>query len=283
MAGRRKRALAPPKIEEQDLLDYINSDDESNLEEEATQGTVEIPSPKKVGRRRSGSFCGTNPLETPISKADFELLALRNKVIRDDEAVKREKQKRARSQSASKSPIPGVTFYENRQWVPTAPTAPREVDDIPENAWQQTLKLYRKHQLNRQSSPKKSDKGKGAMNYQNYIDSPGPGANPRQAPPSPSQGMNHITNGMNGMGMGGMVGYPTPAGHQSDLNYVMQMVEELSGVLRHNQALTASVVEKVGKVRDKAANMNLTNDEVIAVVANELNGKSLCCHLCRSI
>jgi hypothetical protein len=116
------------------------------------------------------------------------------------------------------------------------------------------------------------------MNYQNYIDSPGggPGANPRQAPPSPSQGMNH-PNGMNGgggMGMGGMVGYPTPAGHQSDLNYIMSMVEDLSAVLRQNQLLTASVVEKVGKVREKASTMNLTNDELIAAVASELNGKS---------
>jgi len=116
------------------------------------------------------------------------------------------------------------------------------------------------------------------MNYQNYIDSPGggPSANPRQAPPSPSQGMNH-PNGMNGgggMGMGGMVGYPTPAGHQSDLNYIMSMVEDLSAVLRQNQLLTASVVEKVGKVREKASTMNLTNDELIAAVASELNGKS---------
>lgn len=112
------------------------------------------------------------------------------------------------------------------------------------------------------------------MNYQNYIDSPGgAGLNPRQAPPSPSQGMPHA-NGMNGgMAMaGGMVGYPTPAGHQSDLNYVMSMVEELSAVLRTNQQLTAGVVDKMGRVREKAAHLNLSNDEVVAVVASELNG-----------
>jgi hypothetical protein len=114
---------------------------------------------------------------------------------------------------------------------------------------------------------------------QQYIDSPGTGSNPRQAPPSPSQGMNH-QNGMNGgMGLGaGMVGYPTPAGHQSDLNYLMGMVEELSAVLRHNQQTMASIVEKTGKVRLKAQNLNLTNDELIAVVAAELNGR---CHLSR--
>lgn len=123
-----------------------------------------------------------------------------------------------------------------------------------------------------------ASKEKEKMNYQNYIDSPGagPGQNPRQAPPSPSPGMPHA-NGMNGaMGIGGgMVGYPTPAGHQSDLNYVMSMVEELSAVLRTNQQLTAGVVDKMGKVREKAQNMNLNNDEMIAVVASELNGKSL--------
>ena len=110
------------------------------------------------------------------------------------------------------------------------------------------------------------------MNYQNYIDSPGgPGSNPRQAPPSPSQTMNH-PNGMNGgMGMGGMAGFPTPAGHQQDLNYIMSVVEELSAVLRKNQDQTASVVEKVGLVREMAANMDLSNDQLVAAVAAELN------------
>ncbi|KAF8858868.1 hypothetical protein BDZ45DRAFT_704511 [Acephala macrosclerotiorum] len=79
---------------------------------------------------------------------------------------------------------------------------------------------------------------------------------------------------MNGMGMGGMVGYPTPAGHQSDLNYVMGMVEELSAVLRKNQEITNSVVEKMGKVREKAQNKSLTNDELVAAVASELNEDS---------
>ncbi len=113
------------------------------------------------------------------------------------------------------------------------------------------------------------------IDYNQYLTSPvssGSGSQPRSAPPSPSQGMAH-TNGMNGgMGGNGMVGYPTPAGHQSDLNYVMSMVEELSSVLRANQALTESVVEKMGQVRERAQTMNLSNDEMITLVANELNG-----------
>ncbi|KAE8441581.1 hypothetical protein EG329_004666 [Mollisiaceae sp. DMI_Dod_QoI] len=112
------------------------------------------------------------------------------------------------------------------------------------------------------------------MSYQGYSEGPSSGQNPRQAPPSPSQGAQHTNGGMNGMGMGAMVGYPTPAGHQSDLNYVMSMVEELSAVLRKNQEITSHVVDKMGKVREKAQNQNLSNDELIAVAASELNEDS---------
>jgi hypothetical protein len=115
------------------------------------------------------------------------------------------------------------------------------------------------------------------MSYQNYVDSPAGGQPPsaRQAPPSLSQAMNHA-NGMNGgMGAaGGMVGFPTPAGHQSDLNYIMQMVEDLSRQLETNQRITSNVMEKIGKVRDRAKTMDLSNDELIALVASEMNGRS---------
>lgn len=113
------------------------------------------------------------------------------------------------------------------------------------------------------------------MSYPNYLDSPQNGipASPRQAPPSPSPSMNHA-NGMNGMGLNtGMVGFPTPAGHQADLNFVMSMVEELSRTLEHNRRLTQNIVEGVGRVRERAKDTHLTNDELIASVAAELNGK----------
>ncbi|TVY45608.1 hypothetical protein LOCC1_G003640 [Lachnellula occidentalis] len=115
-----------------------------------------------------------------------------------------------------------------------------------------------------------------SMNFQSYGENPQGGpSNPRQAPPSPSQGMNH-QNGVNGgMGPGAaMIGYPTPVGHQSDLNYVMSMVDELSGVLRMNQQLTANVVDKMGRVREKAKNLNLNNDELIGAAAGELDAES---------
>ena len=93
--------------------------------------------------------------------------------------------------------------------------------------------------------------------------------------------MNHA-NGMNGgMGMGGgMVGYPTPAGHQSDLNYVYAMVEELSAQLAINREFTDKITEHMGRIRAKAMNLNLTNDELIAAAAQELNGEHLHPSIC---
>lgn len=111
------------------------------------------------------------------------------------------------------------------------------------------------------------------MNYQGFLDSPqvSPGASPRQAPPSP-QSMGQ-TNGMNGnMSLAGGMGYPTPAGHQADLNYIMSVIEALSKELATQRELTAGIVTKIGQVRDRAKDLDLSNDEMIALVAKEMNG-----------
>lgn len=202
--------------------------------------------PRARGRARSQNV-STNPLDCPITKDEDKLALLRRHILQFEE--KEDKQRVVEAQAQPQAPV------EN---IPSAPPA------APPQSTSLTAPFSNSEQSTRRP-PK--------MNYQNYIDSPGgSGSNPRQAPPSPSQGM---PNGMNGgMGMGGgMVGYPTPAGHQSDLNYVMSMVEELSSVLRTNAQLTAGVVDKMGKVREKAQHLNLNNDELIAVVASELNGK----------
>lgn len=118
------------------------------------------------------------------------------------------------------------------------------------------------------------------MNYQGFGDpnQSGQPSNSRQAPPSPGQGIAH-TNGMNGQmnmaGMANMIGFPTPAGHQSDLNYIMVMVEELSRLLAANQKITDSILEKIGNVRQRAKDKNLSNDELLDIVTEELNGKLL--------
>ena len=92
--------------------------------------------------------------------------------------------------------------------------------------------------------------------------------------------MNH-GNGMNGMAMNpGMIGYPTPAGHQADLNFIMSQVEELSRVLRANEAVTGNILEKVGQVQEKAKNLNLNNDEILTLAADALNGKSFMRYSC---
>jgi hypothetical protein len=112
------------------------------------------------------------------------------------------------------------------------------------------------------------------MNY-NYPEGPAGSASNRQAPSS-SQGMNH-TNGVNG-GVaipGLMAGLPTPAGHQSDLNYVYGMVEELSRTLAENRAASDRINAAVGRVRQRALELNMTNDEIVTSVAGELNGMSV--------
>ncbi|RAL61021.1 hypothetical protein DID88_010117 [Monilinia fructigena] len=126
--------------------------------------------------------------------------------------------------------------------------------------------------------PPQSSQGR-KMNYQGLGDpnQSGQPSSSRQAPPSPGQGMPH-TNGMNGQmnmaGMANMIGFPTPAGHQSDLNYIMVMVEELSRLLAANQKITDSILEKIGNVRQRAKDKNLSNDELLAIVSEELNAGS---------
>lgn len=114
------------------------------------------------------------------------------------------------------------------------------------------------------------------MNYQSYVESPqGLASNTRQAP-SPGQNMNH-TNGINGnaVGLPGVVaGLPTPAGHQSDLNHIYNMVEELSRALEENRQATARIVAASGQVRQRAMEQTMTTEEVITSVADELNSKS---------
>lgn len=135
------------------------------------------------------------------------------------------------------------------------------------------------------------------MNYNNCVEqSPttGGAVNARyQAPSQSTQGVSHSPSGVNGInvmgplcagggnvggpgsgpgpGPGGGINYPIPVGHQTDLTFIMSLVEELSKVLHTNQNLTTGVVERIGKVREKAMHMNLQNDELLMEVAENLN------------
>ncbi|RKF55313.1 hypothetical protein OnM2_090029 [Erysiphe neolycopersici] len=134
------------------------------------------------------------------------------------------------------------------------------------------------------------------MNYNNCVDqSPNTGGavNARYQTPSQStQGVSLPPSGVNGINVmgplcvgGGNVGgpgagpgvamnYPIPVGHQTDLTFIMSLVEELSRVLHANQNLTAGVVERIGEVREKAMHMNLENDELLTEVAENINQES---------
>lgn len=268
----------------------LNSDDfelaalrEKILTLEASEAKNESANPSEPARPgRSTSFVAVNPLDTPITSTDHQLATFCKQLEREEEREDLVEQFRSRSPIpnsstlhivAEEGTVGGVTFYRRISNEVTDVFSDTDWEKSIQNTNQWFVKDKSKgHKL--QKTPVPADFTMN--NYQNYMDPAGsaPGASPRQAPPSPSQNVAHA-NGMNGgMGMGGMVGFPTPAGHQSDLNYIMNMVEDLSSQLRHNQQLTANIVEKVGKVREKAATMNLTNDELVAVVAAELNGKS---------
>lgn len=117
----------------------------------------------------------------------------------------------------------------------------------------------------------------GPMN--SYLESPNmssgppPSPNTRQAPPSPSPMQNGI-NGTAGIA-NGMTGLPTPAGHQSDLNYLYQMVESLSGELNEQRRLTSHIIEAAGLLRNRALNSDLTNQEIIDALSPNINGTHL--------
>ena len=82
------------------------------------------------------------------------------------------------------------------------------------------------------------------------------------------------TNGVNGgAAMPGMMGgLPTPAGHQADLNYIYNMVESLHNELAETRARSERIVAAAGIIRQRALEQSLTPEQIVAGVANELNG-----------
>ncbi|RYP26663.1 hypothetical protein DL767_007946 [Monosporascus sp. MG133] len=76
----------------------------------------------------------------------------------------------------------------------------------------------------------------------------------------------------NGAGAAGaaMAVGPTPAGHQAELNLIYGMVEELSRQLAENRRVTEDIVSGLGRVRNRARERGLTNDEVLDEAADEI-------------
>ncbi|KAI1495916.1 hypothetical protein F5X99DRAFT_422539 [Biscogniauxia marginata] len=63
---------------------------------------------------------------------------------------------------------------------------------------------------------------------------------------------------------------PTPAGHQAELNIIYGMVEELSRQLAENRRVTEDIVSGLGRVRNRARERGLGNDEVLGEAADEI-------------
>ncbi|KAH9994373.1 hypothetical protein F4779DRAFT_608138 [Xylariaceae sp. FL0662B] len=73
-----------------------------------------------------------------------------------------------------------------------------------------------------------------------------------------------------GAGAGAMAVGPTPAGHQAELNIIYGMVEELSRQLADNRRVTEEIVSGLGRVRNRARERGLANDEVLGEAADEI-------------
>ncbi|KAI8624968.1 hypothetical protein F5Y19DRAFT_279213 [Xylariaceae sp. FL1651] len=63
---------------------------------------------------------------------------------------------------------------------------------------------------------------------------------------------------------------PTPAGHQAELNIIYGMVEELSRQLAENRRVTEDIVSGLGRVRNRAHERGLGNEELLGEAADEL-------------
>ncbi|CAJ2503163.1 Uu.00g105570.m01.CDS01 [Anthostomella pinea] len=63
---------------------------------------------------------------------------------------------------------------------------------------------------------------------------------------------------------------PAPAGHQAELNIIYGMVEELSRQLSENRRVTEDIVSGLGRVRNRARERGLGNDDVLGEAADEL-------------
>ncbi|TDZ41330.1 hypothetical protein CTRI78_v009722 [Colletotrichum trifolii] len=83
-----------------------------------------------------------------------------------------------------------------------------------------------------------------------------------------------LMNGMNGGNMSaGMGGLPTPAGQQAELNYIYGMVEELSRQLAENRRVTEDIVTGLGRVRSRARNQGLSNEDIVHGAADDVHAQ----------
>jgi hypothetical protein len=80
----------------------------------------------------------------------------------------------------------------------------------------------------------------------------------------------------NGAAAGAMAVGPTPAGHQAELNIIYSMVEDLSRQLSDNRHVTEQIVSGLGRVRNRARERGLGNEDLLGEAADELFGTPFC-------
>ena len=68
---------------------------------------------------------------------------------------------------------------------------------------------------------------------------------------------------------------PTPAGHQAELNLIYGMVDELSRQLSENRRATEDIVSSLGRLRNRARDRGLSNDDILSEAAEEIFGMCL--------
>jgi hypothetical protein len=95
-----------------------------------------------------------------------------------------------------------------------------------------------------------------------------------------TNGVPIVMNGLNGAANmpAPVAGYPTPAGHQAELNYIYAVVEDLSRQLAENKKVLEDVVAGVGRVRNRARTQSLGNEELVAGAAEDLRGEPCFTH-----
>lgn len=71
---------------------------------------------------------------------------------------------------------------------------------------------------------------------------------------------------------GAAMAVPTPAGHQNELNLIYGMVEELSRQLADNRRATEDIVSGLGRLRNRARDRGLSNDDILGEASEEIFG-----------
>lgn len=71
---------------------------------------------------------------------------------------------------------------------------------------------------------------------------------------------------------GAAMAVPTPAGHQNELNLIYGMVEELSRQLADNRRTTEDIVSGLGRLRNRARDRGLSNDDILGEASEEIFG-----------